>query len=130
MGHVEAKIFADNQDEEVASELPSVWGLIHSEVPWKLPVVTPSSERKSAEVHDNVVEDAADHSLFNKLSPGYCIGLPWPWGILFDFILFKESVLSSVNEPVKSIQCQNGCDSHCAHIKCEKLCLCKFITLW
>lgn len=103
MGHVEPKIFADNQDEEVTCELPSVWGLIHSEVPWKLPVVTPSSKSQSAEVHENIVEDAADHSLFNKLSPGYCIGLPWPRGIFFNFILFKKSVLSSVNEPVKPI---------------------------
>lgn len=87
----------------MTSELPCVWGLIRSEVPWKLPVVTPSSESQCTEVHDSVVEDAADHSLFNKLSPGFCIGLPWPWGVFFDLILFKESVLSSVNEPVKPI---------------------------
>ena len=104
MGHVEAKVFTDNQDEEVTCELPSVWGFIHAEVPWELPVVHPGSEGEAAEVHEDIVEDAADHSLFNKLSPSYWIGFPWPFNIFFDFILFEESPLSSVNDPVETVK--------------------------
>lgn len=44
MSHVEPKVLTDNQDEEVASELPSIWGILDSEVPWDLPVVDPSGE--------------------------------------------------------------------------------------
>lgn len=100
---MEAKIFTDNQDEEVTSELPCVRSLFNFEVPWKLPVVTPSSEGQAAEVHEDIVENAAEDSLFNQFSPAYWISLPWPWSVLLNFILFKECIFSSVNDPVKSI---------------------------
>ena len=103
MSHVETKIFTDNQDEEVTCELPCVWSLFNFEVPWKLPVVTPSSKGQAQEVDKDIVKNAAEDSLFNQFSPAYWISLPWPWSVLLNFILSKECILSTVNEPVKSI---------------------------
>jgi hypothetical protein len=97
---MEAEILTDNQDKEVAGEFPSIWGIFNFKVPWNLPVVNPSSKGQACKVHENVVENAANHSLFNQFSPGYCISLPWPWSILLNLILLNESKFSSVNEPV------------------------------
>lgn len=104
---MEPKIFTDNQEKEVASKLPGVWGVLNSKVPWNLPVVHPSSKGQGSKVHENIVENAANHSLFNLFSPANWIDLPWPWGILLNFILLKESIFSSVNDPVKHVESQN-----------------------
>tara|TARA_B110000285_G_scaffold228647_1_gene291935 strand:- start:564 stop:881 length:318 start_codon:yes stop_codon:yes gene_type:complete len=104
---MEPKIFTDNQEKEVTSKLPGVWGVLNSKVPWNLPVVHPSSEGEGSKVHENIVENAANHSLFNLFSPANWISLPWPWGVLLNFILLKESIFSSVNDPVEHVESQN-----------------------
>jgi len=103
VGQVEAKVFNDNQEKEVASKLPSVWGTFNIEPPWELPVVAPRSKCEATEVYDNIVKNAVFESFFNQFSPGDWILLPWPWNILFNFILFKEGIFSSVKDPVKPI---------------------------
>jgi len=130
VGHVETKIFTDNQEKEVTGKLPGVWSILNSKVPWNLPVVHPSSKGQGSKVHENIVENAANHSLFNLFSPANWIDFPRPWGVLLNFILFKESILSSINDPVKRVETQNHCGSHGAYIKSEKLRLCKLIALW
>jgi hypothetical protein len=127
---METEILTDNQDKEVASELPSIWGIFNFKVPWNLPVVHPSSKGQACKVHENVVENAEHHSLFNQFSPGNSVSLPWPWSILLNLILLKESKFSSVNEPVKHVEEQNHGGSHGTNIKSEKLCLGQLVTLW
>jgi hypothetical protein len=114
----------------MTSHFPSIWKRGNVKSPWNLPVVYVSGEGKAQKVHDNVVENAAFCSLDNKSSPGFFVCLPWPWGILLNLVLFKESILSSVNEPVEYVETQNHSGSHGANIKGEELCLGKFIALW
>lgn len=101
---MESEIFTDDQDKEVTSQLPGIWSVFNSEVPWKLPVVHPCGEGEAEEIHDDIVKNALNQSFLNKFYPGYSISFPWPWSVFLNFVLLEKCVLSSVNEIVPHIQ--------------------------
>ena len=103
MHDIKSCIFTYNHEDELLQQYPVTWKIYNIKLPRNLPIICYANENCKYSINDSIVKHELFYRRFCFFFPTYRISFPWPWHVLFDFILFKELKFIFVNKIVDKI---------------------------